>query len=218
MGPLVGGGVATVLSLMVLSRVLADNPLYRFAQYLLVGVALGYAAAVLAGQTLVPAVLGAIGPAPTLPALTILGISALLFLLLLTRFGRQRASAWANIPLAVLFGVGAAVALVGAARGTLVPQLLDTIATRRVNTAEPAAVAGTAILFVTVVATLLSFTYRQRGEQPTGAGAAVRNVGRGLVLAAFGVFLAAAVTTYLTALVAQLQAMADWFALLGTLF
>jgi hypothetical protein len=30
--------------------------------------------------------------------------------------------------------------------------------------------------------------------------------------------LAAAVTTYLSALVAQLQAMADWFTQLGTLF
>ena len=218
MGALVGGGIATVLSLMVLSRALGDNPLYRLAQYLLVGVALGYAAAVLTGQTLVPAIMQAIDTSPSVPTITIIATAGLLFVLLIPRFGRQRGSAWANIPLAVLFGVGAAVALVGAARGTLVPQLLDTIATRRIDTVDPATIAGTVVLIVAVVVTLLSFTYRQRGDRPTSGARLLRSFGRGLVLATFGVFLAAAVTTYLTALVAQLQAMADWFTLLGTLF
>ena len=217
MGPLVGGGVATLLSLMVLSRVVGDNPFYRFAQYLLIGVAMGYAAAVLVGQTLVPAVVQATSTT-SLPALIILGVSALLLLLLATRFGRQRASAFANIPLAVLFGVGAAVALIGAARGTILPQLLDSVAVRRLQATDVSAIVGTVVLFVAVVVTLLSFTYRQRGEQPTRIGYAVRRLGRGLVLATFGVFLAAAVTTYLTALVNQIQIMADWFTLLGALF
>lgn len=218
MGPLVGGGVATLLSLMVLSRVVGDNPFYRFAQYLLIGVALGYAAAVLVGQTLVPTVLQAANGTSSLPALIILGLSALLLLLLTTRFGRQRASALANIPLAVLFGVGAAVALIGAARGTILPQLLDTVAVRRLQTTDVSVIAGTVVLVVAVVITLLSFTYRQRGEQPGRVGYVVRRLGRGLVLATFGVFLAAAVTTYLTALVNQIQIMADWFTQLGALF
>lgn len=217
MGPLVGGGVATLLSLMVLSRVVGDNPFYRFAQYLLIGVALGYAAAVLVGQTLVPAVVQAVSMT-SLPAQIILGVSALLLLLLTTRFGRQRASALANIPLAVLFGVGAAVALIGAARGTILPQLLDSVATRRLQATDLSTIVGTVVLFVAVVITLLSFTYRQRGEQPTRIGYFVRRLGRGLVLATFGVFLAAAVTTYLTALVNQIQIMADWFTQLGALF
>ncbi len=217
MGPLVGGGVATLLSLMVLSRVVGDNPFYRFAQYLLIGVALGYAAAVLVGQTLVPAMMQAAN-APSLPALIVLGLSALLLLLLVTRFGRQRASALANISLAVLFGVGGAVALVGAARGTILPQLLDTVALRRLQATDVSALVGSIILVVAVVVTLLSFTYRQRGAEPSRIGLFVRRLGRGLVLATFGVFLAAAVTTYLTALVNQIQIIADWFTQVGTLF
>lgn len=218
MEALIGGGVATVLSLMVLSRVIADNPLYRLAQYLLVGVALGYAAAVLVGQTLVPLVLQATFQPFSLSVVVVLASAAVLSLMLATRFGRQRASSLANIPLALLFGVGAAIALVGAARGTLVPQLLDTVALRRLQTTDLTALAGTIVLIAAVVITLLSFTYRQRSEQPSGLARTIRGFGRGLVLATFGVFLAAAVTTYLSALVAQLQAIADWFTQLGTLF
>ena len=218
MEALIGGGVATLLSLMVLSRAIADNPLYRLAQYLLVGVALGYSAAVLVGQTLVPLVVQAAFEPFSLPAVVVLASAVVLTLMLATRFGRQRASSWANIPLAVLFGVGAAIALVGAARGTLVPQLLDTIALRRLQATDVAAVAGTVVLIAAVCITLLSFTYRQRTERASGMMRTVRGLGRGLVLATFGVFLAAAVTTYLSALVAQLQAIADWITQLGALF
>jgi hypothetical protein len=218
MGALAGGGVATVLSLMVLSRIFGDNPLYRLAQYLLVGVALGYTAAVLVGQTLVPALLGAAEGTASLTTLIVLGAGLALGLLLMTRFGRQRASAWANLPLAVLFGVGAAVALLGVARGTVVPLLLDTIAARRLAVAEPAALAGAAVLIATLAVTLLAFQFRQGGAQPGRPTRLIRGTGRALVLAAFGVFLAAAVSTFIAALVGRLQAIADWITQLGTLF
>jgi len=209
-GALVGGGIATLLSLMVLSRAIGDNPLYRIAQYLLVGVALGYTAAVLVNQALVPPVTQAIIGPFALETWVILGISAGLLVLFCFRFGRQRASYLANIPLAVLFGVGAALALVGAARGTIVPQLLDTIALQRLQNINLGALIGNFALITAVVITLLAFTYTQRTEQPSAAGRVVRQIGRGLVLAAFGVFLAGAVTTYIVALVTQIQVIADW--------
>lgn len=218
MGALAGGGVATVLSLMVLSRVFGDNPLYRIAQYLLVGVTLGYTAAVLLTQTLLPAALSVADGSASVGRLAVVGTSGVLLLLLLTRFGRQRRSSFASVPLAVLLGAGAAVALLGAARGTLVPQLLDTIAARRLQTADLAALAGTAVLVVTVALTLLSFRFGQRSEQPAASTLLVRRAGRTLLLATFGVFLAATVATFIAALVGQLQAIADWLAQLGTLF
>jgi hypothetical protein len=218
MGAIVGGGIATLLSLMVLSRAIVDNPCYRFAQYLLVGVALGYSAAVLVNQTLMPPVNQVIVGQASLGTIVVLSSSAVLLALFATRFGRQRASYLANIPLAVLFGISAAIALVGAGRGTLVPQLLDTIAARRFQGADAAAVAGTTVLILAVVVTLLSFTYAQRGETPSRPGNLLRMIGRGLILVAFGVFLSSAVTTYIAALVTQLQAIADWFTQLAGLF
>jgi hypothetical protein len=207
---LVGGGIAALLSLLVLSRAIADNPLYRLAQYLLVGVALGYAAAVLVGQTLI----GPIRQIATLQAapetIIVLSIGGVLALLLAPRFGSQRASALANVPLAILFGVGAAIALVGAARGT--------IAYERLVTPDLASLIGAITLIVTVVATLVSFRYARRADQPSRLMAAARGLGRGLILASFGVFLAAAIRTYLAALVTQLESIADWFAQIARTF
>lgn len=214
MGPLVGGAIATLLSIMVLSRAIADNPLYRFAQYLLVGVALGYIASVLVNQTLLPPIIAATNGTAPLDALIILSISGLLVLLLLPRFGRQRASFLANIPLALLFGIGAAIALYGAARGTIVPFLLDSVALRRFDTTDITVLSGTIVLLLTVLITLISFNFVQRSGQPSGMARGVRSVGRGLILATFGVFLAAAVTTYITALVGQLDAITRWVDLL----
>jgi uncharacterized membrane protein len=202
---------------VVLSRAIVDNPFYRFAQYLLVGVALGYTAAVLVNQTLVPPVTQAIAGQASTESLSVLAISAVLLLLLATRFGRQRWSHLANLPLALLFGIGAAIALVGALRGTLVPQLLDTIAARRFQTAALAEIVGTITLILALVVTLLSFRYTQRSETASRPSVFLRAAGRGLILVAFGVFLASAVTSYITALVTQLQAIADWFTQLASL-
>lgn len=218
MEALVGGGIATVLSLLVLSRAVADNPLYRFAQYLLVGVALGYVAAILVNQTLVPPIRAAASGQARPETLATLAVSGVLLLLLMTRFGRQRVSYLANLPLAVLFGIGAALALVGAVRGTIVPQLFDTIALRRLLPLDLASALGTFALIAALVVTLVSFTYTQRSDQPSSLGRSVRQLGRTLVLVTFGVFLAQAVTTYVTALVVQLQQIADWLTLVASQF
>ncbi len=214
MGALVGGGIATFLSLCVLSRAIADNPLYRFAQSLLVGTALGYVTAVLIRSAIMPRVASAISGTATLQQLGVGAAGLLLGLMLLPRFGRQRGSYWANFPLAVLFGAGAALALVGAVRGTLVPQMLDTVRLRGL-TGGVAAQIGTALLALLTVVTLLVFTYtlparQARAGRESALRRGFRGLGRGLILLTFGVFFAATVTTYIAALVGQISAMSDW--------
>ena len=213
MGPLIGGGVATVLSLCILSRAIADNPLYRFAQSLLVGIALGYVTAVLVRSSIVPPLDAMIfGRATTQE--WVVGVSGLLLgLLLVTRSGWQRGSHLANYPLALLFGVGAALALAGAVRGTLVPQLLDTVRLHGIRGDVPAQI-GAVVTALLTVTTLLTFTYSSRrpsaavGRRSLTRG--LKALGRALVLAAFGVFFAATVTTYIAALVGQVEAMSEW--------
>lgn len=212
MGPLIGGGVASLLSLFVLSRAIADNPFYRWAQSVLVGAALGFASAVLVRSAVVPIADAIILGRATPRQLIAGGISLLLGLMLVPRFGRQRGSAWANLPIALLLGTGAALALVGAVRGTLVPQMLDTV--RSAGTGgDLATQVGGAVLAILTLTTLLSFTYTlpARGA-PRATTRAFRALGRGLVLATFGVFFAATVSTYIAALAGQLAAMSDWIA------
>ena len=216
MGPLIGGGVASVLSLFVLSRAIADNPLYRFAQSVLIGAALGYASAVLLRSTVVPIVDALIFGQATTRQMIVGGLGLLLGLMLVPRFGRQRGSYWANLPIALLLGTGAALALAGAVRGTLVPQMLDTVRGAGLGP-DLATQVGGAVLAVLAVTVLLSFTYTlpARGT-PRLPARLFRGLGRGLILATFGVFFAATVSTYIAALVGQLGMISDWVTSLFT--
>lgn len=190
---------AAVLTLIVLSRIIGDNPLFRGAQYLFVGVSLGYAFIVLYHQVLVPTLLGIVRNLNNPPELLALLMPLLLALLFLPRITRRQGGSWlAMIPLGVIFGVGAALALVGALVGTLVPQIL---ATMPVVGAGVAQLAGAVVLAIGVIITLSYFFFTSRSEKgagPLAQGSA--RAGRWLMMVTFGFFFAGALVTYLTAL------------------
>ncbi len=129
--------------------------------------------------------------------------------MLSTRFGHQTFTSLANYPLALLFGVGAALTLLGALRGTLVPQLIHTMRLPGFGGGDTAVQLGSVTVATLTILTLFSMTYTT-SPQSTVLSRAGRSVGRGLVLAAFGVFFAAAITTYVAALVGQLSGIVAW--------
>ena len=117
---LVTGFLSFLLTLMILSYLIGDNPAFRVAVYIFVGVSAGYVAAVAWWQVIYPKVL--------LPLLTGSFIERLLALvplvlgfLLLMKLS-QRTAWMGNVSVAFLVGVGAAVAVGGAVMGTLIPQ------------------------------------------------------------------------------------------------
>lgn len=193
--------IAVALTLMVLSRILGDNPVFRAAQYLFVGASLGLAFVIAYHQVLRPAAVSLAGGSSA--ALVLYGVPLALGLLLLPRItGAQRLSWAANIPLALIFGVGAALAVGGAILGTLLPQILDTA---RPLTGGTAQVAGALVLALGTIITLSAFYYtapRETGGGRVVAGAAL--LGHWLLMAAFGFFFAGAVQTYLSALTERL--------------
>jgi hypothetical protein len=207
MGDLILTTIAVVLTVLVLSRVAGDNPLFRFSQYLFVGVALGYAVVVAYHQVLRPAVLGLVGAGDPL-VLSLRLVPLLLGLLLFTRLGSQRASWLANIPLALLFGVGAALAVGGALAGTLAPQLLDTAA--RPLSGSLATIIGTLVLALGVIMVLSVFRYKAPAEGRAGLGRLSAQGGRWLLIVSFGALFAGAVITYMTALAERLQFIVAW--------
>jgi FtsH-binding integral membrane protein len=199
---------AVILTIMVLSRIIGDNPLFRIAQYLLVGVSLGLAFVVAYHQVLRPAV-GAL-LAGQLGASTLYGVPLLIGLLLLPRITRRQEWSWlANIPLGLLFGVGAALAVGGAIVGTLAPQILDTA---RPLSGGPAQIAGVIVLALGTVVTLSAFYYTATRESQAGRLVALAAlVGHWLLMIAFGFFFASALQTYLSALTERLSFLLDWF-------
>ena len=110
-----------LLTLFVLSYVIGDNPLYRVAVHILVGVSAAFAAVVVVRNVFAPILTTIQGDGESSTGLFWLIPLILALLLLLKAFPR---TAWlGNSAMAALIGIGAAVGLVGAVAGTLLPQV-----------------------------------------------------------------------------------------------
>jgi hypothetical protein len=117
------GGVLLgfLLTLCVLSYVVKDNPLYRLAVHVLVGVSAAYAVVTVVRQVFAPVVAALWDDAG---GNGLLWIVPLILALLLLLKELLRTSELGNGAMAVLMAIGAGVAFVGAIAGTLLPQLL----------------------------------------------------------------------------------------------
>lgn len=116
----IGPWVAFGLTLLMFSVVIGDNPLYRLALHVLIGVTLAYAlvvgwSSVLQPRLIAPLLNGSV--TERLVTLIPLALGVLLLTKTSARLGRL-----GNIAVAFLIGVGAAVAIGGAVLGTLLPQ------------------------------------------------------------------------------------------------
>ena len=207
MEQLIGLWVAGVLTLIVYSFLIRDNPLFRFAEHLLVGTALGYAALVVLERVLLPSVnvviFSELSPNPIARIMTALGIlwGVLLFAWLI------RPVRWlASWSLAIVFGVGAALAIGGALVGTLLPQVESTLLPL-----SGAAVLDNLVIVVLVLAGLTYFFFVVRRDRPVGKVImGVSKVGRWGLMVALGSFLGARAVSLLSALVERLQFLSRW--------
>jgi hypothetical protein len=140
--------IGLVLTLFIYSYLLGDNPLYRLAVHILVGVSAAYAAIVVARQAIWPVFQQMQDNSGDFDSSLWL-IPILLAVLLLLK--RVPAVSWlGNSTVALLVGVGAAVALTGAIRGTLWPQVVEV--------QSPTPIQGILIALLTVC-TLFTFQF-----------------------------------------------------------
>ncbi len=125
MNDFLGTVLAFALTLAVFSYLLGDNPLFRIATYLFIGVSAGYAAAVIIYQVLLPQILLPLLQGGTNERLLLLPPIVLGGLLLMKASpSLQRLG---NPAMGYLVGVGAAVAIGGSLLGTLFPQMQATM-------------------------------------------------------------------------------------------
>ncbi len=205
MSDLIGVWTGAILTLLVFSYLLGDTPLFRIAQAIFVGVAVGYAATIAIQVVLIERL--------ALPLLqNSLGnwhlfIPLVLGLLL---FAKLRAQ-WAplgNLPIAFLFGVGSALAIGGALSGALLPQLGATVV--------PLTTLDNLLLVVGTLGAFLSFRFVTLPQRPAGRviEAAARGwgyVGRWFVLVAFGAIFAATAVSRVSILINRVYFLLhDW--------
>jgi hypothetical protein len=208
---LITGITSCILTLMVLSYLIADNPFFRVAVYLFIGVSAGYVTSVAWYQILMPRLI-----TPLLEggfATWQLAVPLVLGALLLMKIS-PRLSSVGSPSLAFMVGVGTAVAIGGAVLGTLIPQVQAAIAPFDTRLAASGALAlerlfEGSIMLVGTVSTLAYFHFGARQAPGTPV---TRNrlidilaaVGRFFIAVTFGVLFAGAYAAALTALVSRI--------------
>lgn len=176
-----GTVVAAILTLLVFSYLLGDNALFRIAIYIFIGVAAGYAGAVAVEDIIYPQLilpLQAIIMGATTPTISLnLGMKLILSLLLLNKLN-PRAARFGNPVVALMAGAGAALAVLGAVQGTILPQVASAVSYFDAESFDLAMQGGYygeamgvlfngAILLLATVGTLAYFHFgaRDRGKQ-----------------------------------------------------
>jgi hypothetical protein len=194
---LIVGIVSFLLTLMVMSYLIGDNPAFRVAVYIFVGVSAGYAGAVAWYQVIWPRLIQ-----PLLQLDLLAFIPLILSVLLLMKLS-PRTARLGNPAVAYLVGVSAAVAVGGAVMGTLFPQTLASMKVLNLSTV------GTLIKgVVMLVGTVATLAYFQFGVKPLSAEAqqnklvkATRWVGQFFITVTFGVLFAGVFAAAMTAFI-----------------
>lgn len=174
---IIGTWVAATLTIAILSFLYRDNPLYKVAEHLYVGISAGFAVIYAWAFDVYPMLVVAfrqhIAEGNRLEA-WILVVPALLGLMMLSRSIPRIAwiSRW---PMAFTIGMGAGLGLVAAVQGYLLPQISDTL--------RPLVTVTNLILFVGVITTLFYFYF---SKEHRGALGLASRVGVVFIMVAFG--------------------------------
>jgi hypothetical protein len=224
---LIPAGISFLITVLILSYLIGDNPLFRAAIYVFVGAATGYVAAVVWNEIINPTLVQPIwtGTAIANPWQAIkVGIPLLGSILLLFKLS-PRLSHLGQLPMAYLVGVGAAVTIGGAVIGTLFPQISATLNGFDLSSAG-ASGADTAFMFLNAVAVLVgvigTLVYFHFGATQKADGSVQRNilvnilswVGRVYIAVTFGVLFAGVYMAALTALIERMDSIRSFFILL----
>lgn len=221
---LVSGALSFLFTLLIFSYLLGDNPLFRIAVYIFVGVSSGYVAAVVWWQVIwprliYPLIFESISERGLL-IIPLLG-SVLIFMKV-----SPRLAGMARIAMAFLVGVGAAVTIAGALTGTLIPQVLGTI-----NAFDMVAANARNIQFFEVVfsgvfilaGTIFTLIYFHFGARPKADGSMQRFgliemsswVGRFFIGITLGAVFAGVYAAALTALIERIASLIIFINLIG---
>lgn len=207
----VGIWVGAILTLLVFSYLLGDTPLFRLAQAIFVGTAIGIGLNVAVQWILIPQLLDKLWVSePNWIYFVPLVLGVLLFL--------KVRPAWAVLgdpSIAFLFGVGAALAIGGALTGALVPAVQATVVSLTPAQNLDTFISSFLLAFGTIGA-LLTFRFV---AQPQRAGArALESVARGwsyfgkwFILIAFGAIFADTAVSRVSILISRVYFLLhDW--------
>ena len=205
----IGVIVGAVFTLLILSYLLGDNFLYRFATHILVGAGAGYIFAVVIVNVWLPYLYEPIKNVilhqqEVAPEKVFVAAVGLFFGFLLLFKLRPRWAFVGNASVGYLIGVGAAVALGGALFGTLAPQIEATANASVTSTTDSVL---TVIILVGTLFTLASFGFYRAARGGILSG--VNAIGRFFLSIALGATFALVYVASVSLLIDRTQAVVD---------
>jgi hypothetical protein len=207
---LITGVVSFLLTLMILSYLVGDNPAFRIAVYIFVGASAGYAAAVAWWQVLYPKLILPMFMG-NFSGLVISVVALVLGVLLLMKLS-PRTAALGNPSIAFLVGVSAAVAVGGAVMGTMLPQVQATIGLFDLSVAGASWLERIFFGVLMLVGTVTTLAYFHFGAKATPSGPqrnrlviVLGQIGQIFIAITLGVLFAGVFSASMTALIERLS-------------
>ncbi len=187
-----------LLTLAIYSFLAGDNPFYKFAEHLLVGLTIGYTLVITLKSVIWPQAIIPMGRGE-MPGLVPLILGCLILLRLVPRW-----AGWSRISLALVVGGGAGVAI----PAMLKARVLDQMAA----TANGVTSWAGWIILIGVLATLTYFVFTRAHRGAWGTSA---RIGRYFMMVFFGATFAYTVMSRVALLIGRLEfLMGDWLGIL----
>jgi hypothetical protein len=185
----IGTIIAAALTLCIFSFLYKDNPFYRFAEHLLVGVSVGYVLVIALNTTVVPKLMNPVFRDGRLDYI----IPGILGLFMLLRFHPK--SAWlSRISIALIIGAGAGVAIPATIQAKLFAQMQDTMSSM-------ASVDGV-VVFLGIATTMAYFFFSKEHKGWFGATA---RMGTWFLMIFFGATFGYTVMSRISLLIGRMQ-------------
>ncbi|MYE87672.1 hypothetical protein F4X33_01565 [Candidatus Poribacteria bacterium] len=216
MWELIGIWIAALLTLCIYSFLYRDNPFYRFAEHLFVGISVGYGIVLTIHQGFIPFAWNPIEKAVTqqqwvgLWRLIPIGIGALFFTRLLPTH------AWLiRYPIAILIGVGSGLAIPNVMRADIFQQVHGTLAPfAQIHAGElgPFQIFGVVLMLIGVMSTLTYFFF---SVEHRGVVGGVSKIGIVFLMIGFGSAFGNTVMGRVSLLIQRVDfLLADWLHLI----
>ena len=199
--------VAALLTLFTFSFLYKDNPFYKFAEHLVVGVSAGYFTMILVVTSLWPKLVDSIAAGQYFYI-----IPGILGLMMFFRFSKTKS--WlARYPIAIYIGVGAALEMILQLQARVIEQLNATIqiAESIQNAGSVGDIVNNLIIIVGVVCGLAYFYF---SKEHKGAFGGAATMGIWVLMVGFGASFGYTVMARISLLIDRVQFLGNWINLM----
>lgn len=208
-GTLLSTWIAATLTIAILSFLYKDNPLYKFAEHLYVGISAAFWVVYVWAFDVVPMIWNKFiehKTAGNWVEAGILIIPTVFGIMMLTRWFGPKVSWISRWPIAFTVGIGAGLGIIGSIQGFLIPQIRGTFIPLVAK--NPVIMVNNIIIFVGVISSILYFYFSKEHKGALGVGS---RIGIIFIMLAFGASFGYTVMARLSLLIGRFYFLIyDW--------